>query len=595
MASSAPHHALITASVRETLTNGASANRDELDQMRRLVQTLLDHSTEGIMIEDARRRISMVNPVLERLLETSESDLIGQPSDFFRAMIPEGMLELIREALMREQYWQGEMIVTVPTGRQLPGRLTVNAVTDARRTTMNYVILFTDLSEMRESRRQLQLAATHDALTELPNRALFFDKLQTSVRRVTQEGVRGALFCIDLDRFKEINDNFGHRAGDAVLHEVAGRLRQVIAPSDLLGRIGGDEFGIISERIGSVEEAVALVHAVRQQFAVPFAVGKTEVAVGASIGIAFFPDDADNAEDLVLCADRAMQGVKTAGRSGYEIFSQQTSAVAREYFQIQRALREALGNRAFSIVYQPQFSVTRGRLTGMEALLRCHDPRVREVPIGELITLAEESNFICDIGRYVLVEVCAQIARWREHLELDLVVAVNLSRKELGSEALVDEVRRSLRTFEVDPTLLEFEITESTFMRSGTIARANIAALRALGCRFSIDDFGTGYSSLANLKEFDLDKLKIDKSFIDNLLTEANDQIIVQATISMAKKLGLRVLAEGVEMPHQIRLLKAFGCDEIQGFMLGRPQNVVDMTRLLTRHYRIVKKGKGSA
>lgn len=437
--------------------------------------------------------------------------------------------------------------------------------------------------KMRErfSKEQLLFMVNHDNLTGLPNRALLFDRLKHAIAAIKRNSRRGVLLFMDIDHFKDINDNFGHHIGDRTLVEAAARLNAAVRKSDTVGRLGGDEFLVIAEEIDGIDNIVAFVQKIKERFKHPFVIDDTAFDATLSIGVALIPDDGEDAEGLVNAADQAMYTVKHRGGNDVEFYSKALSVASHEYFRIQRALRQAIRQEALTVVYQPQFSIMDGRLTGAEALVRCTLDALRDVPVEKLISIAEESGTIYELGAFVFRTVCAQITQWRTLSLTPLRVSVNLSRRELGSADLLERLRESMMSCGIEPCEVEFEITESTLIRSNNEARNNIEALRALGCRFSIDDFGTGYSSLSNLKEFDVDKLKIDKSFIEVLDNDSDDQVIVSATISMAKALGLMVLAEGVETEAQVERLKAFGCDEVQGFLYSRPVTAERMTELL--------------
>ena len=433
----------------------------------------------------------------------------------------------------------------------------------------------------RSSKEQLLFMANHDNLTGLSNRALLFDRLEHAIAAIKRNSRRGALLFMDIDRFKDINDNFGHHVGDRMLIEAAARLNAAVRKSDTVGRLGGDEFLVIAEEIDGIEDVIAFVQKIKERFKRPFIIDDTAFDATLSIGVALIPDDGEDAERLVNAADRAMYVVKQRGGDDVEFYSKEFSIRSHEYFRIQRALRQAIREEALAVVYQPQFSIIDGRLTGAEALVRCTLDALGDVPVEKLISVAEESGTIYEIGAFVFRTVCAQMHQWRALSLTPLRVSINLSGRELGSAKLLERIRESMMTCGIEPCEVEFEITESTLMRSNNEARNNIEVLRALGCRFSIDDFGTGYSSLSNLKEFNVDKLKIDKSFIEALDNDSDDQVIVSATISMAKALGLTVVAEGVETESQVKRLKAFGCDEVQGFLYSRPVTAERMTELL--------------
>ncbi len=554
---------------------------DQIADRSKLLETVFAEATEGVLIENAERRAVFVNPALEKILGLKKDRMLGEHSDFFSRLLTPERKEQMHHAIEREGHWHGEAEITRDDGQQLLVWLTVDVLKDADGNLNNVVVMVTDISEIRKSREQLEFMATHDILTGLPNRALLFDRIEHTIESMKRTGGMGALLFIDIDRFKNVNDVYGHTVGDRLLIEVARRLKDAVRSSDTVGRFGGDEFLLVIEQIGKVDEVMTVIQKIRELFMIPFSVSGQEITVTMSIGIAMIPDDGEGVEALVGAADRAMYMVKQNGRDGFEFYSKDYSVIYHEYFRIQRFTRQAVREGAFKMLYQPQFSLTDGRLTGAEALLRCTLPELASVPIEKVIAVAEESGAIHEISRFVIGNVCEQISQWRRLSLTPMRIAVNLSRRELGSEDLVETIRGNIGACCIDPMELEFEITESTLMQSTQTARENIKALRNFGCRFSIDDFGTGYSSLSNLKEFDLDKLKIDKSFIEALASDSDDRIIVSATVSMGKKLGLTVLAEGVETVRQVELLQSFGCDEVQGYYYSRPVEKETMTELL--------------
>lgn len=550
-------------------------------QKERLLATVFSEATEGVMIEDEHRHVVFVNPAMERLLGMSQQDCLGKHSSFFSTMLDDEVNTEIYEAMTSHGHWHGEVELKRFDGKELLVWLSMDAIFDETNRLENIVIMATDISELRNSRDKLEYLATHDALTGIPNRTLLFDRLEHTIASVLRRKVMGAVLFIDLDNFKEINDNFGHQIGDDVLKEVAHRLKHAVRSSDTVGRFGGDEFVLIIEEARQVDEVMVIIQKIRDVFEEPLFLRNTPMEIRLSIGVALIPQDAENAEAAISAADKAMYKVKERGKDGFEFYSSDFSLISHEYFHLQRATRDAIKSDAFTIVYQPQFSIRDGRLTGAEALLRCTHESLKGVPIAKIISVAEESGMIREITPIVLRHVCRQIASWKELSLVPLGIAINLSRREIDGDYLVEMIEGHLNECCVTPIEIEFEITESTLMQSGDQAQSNIERLRQLGCRFSIDDFGTGYSSLSNLKEFNLDKLKIDKMFIDGLEENDDDKAIVSATISMGKKLGLTVLAEGVETEAQVALLKAYDCDEVQGFFYSRPVDAETMTELL--------------
>ncbi|MEJ2468517.1 MAG: diguanylate cyclase, partial [Campylobacterales bacterium] len=508
-------------------------------QKARLVEKVFQDATEGMIIENAERYVVKVNPAMLQILEMEETQIMGRHSDYFRPLFQAETVRDIYDSMELFGFWHGEAELKLPSGKAKLAWVSINAVLDEEDAVSNYLIMVTDISEVRKSREQLEFMANHDILTGLPNRVLLFDHLEHAIATIKRTQSMGALLFMDIDNFKEVNDNFGHRIGDLLLIEVAQRLKDAVRSSDTVGRLGGDEFLLIAENVHHIDEVLIIIQKIRALFGMPLVLEGVELEVTLSIGIALIPEDGEDVEVLVSAADQAMYVVKERGRNGFEFYSRHYSLLSHEYFRIQRGIKQAIREEAFVMVYQPQFSITDGRVCGAEALLRCTLDGLRDIPVEKLIAIAEESEAIHEIGRFVFRAVCAQITEWRSLSVMPVRIAMNLSRRELASKTLVESVREHLSRCCVTPPELEFEITESTLMQGRGSARENIEALRKMGCRFSIDDFGTGYSSLSNLKLFNLDKLKIDKMFIDSLISDADDQVIVSATISMAKKLGL--------------------------------------------------------
>jgi diguanylate cyclase (GGDEF)-like protein/PAS domain S-box-containing protein len=515
------------------------------------------------------------------ILGITEEECLGKHSSYFSGMIPEEDKEKINAGMSASGHWHGETTLTRPDGNELFVWLTLDALMDKNNTLTNIVIMVTDISELRQSREDLQFMATHDTLTSLPNRALLLDRISHSIEIIKRERKMGALFFFDLDNFKKINDELGHQTGDRVLQETAKRLVDTVRSSDTVGRFGGDEFLLIAENINHVDEVIVIAQKILKTFSTPLSIKGRDIGISLSMGIALIPTDGEDAETLINAADRALYLAKERGRNGFAFYSKEHTSHSHDYSNIQRIVRQAIKDESFHIVYQPQYSLKDGNLTGVEALLRFMEPDIREIPIDQIISIAEESDLIYEITKVVLKRVCDQIMQWQALLSNPFKIAINLSQQELGSQHLVSVLEKYISRYKIDPAWLEFEITENTLVQSGSIAKKNIDAVRKLGCHFSIDDFGTGYSSLSNLQESDLDKLKIDRSFIKELADDKNDRILVEATISMAKKLGLRVLAEGVETLAQAEVLRIYGCDEVQGFFFGKPISAEAFTELL--------------
>ena len=520
----------------------------------------------------------------EDLLYKPKEEIIGKHvTDFFSATLSEKFIAVIHKAIETQTLQSIEYTLNFKASpeyfeaRVMPTHIEENG----KHTVMTIV---RDMTEVQISKKQMKHLATYDALTSLPNRTLLFEHLDHAITASLRSGTKGTLLFIDIDGFKDINDNYSHKTGDLLLQDFALRLSQITRESDIAGRLSGDEFLLILENIKEMDDILSTVDKIKLQLSKPFVINEVAIEISVSIGIACFPNDGRNADQLIHAADQAMYNVKKNGKDGFTFYNKEFSIISNKYFFIQNALKKAIKEDDFSILYQPQYSLCDGSLTGIEALLRCNNDDVSDIPVSRLISIAEESNLIHNISRFVLKRCCFQIKMWQSLSLKGLKIAVNLSRKELSDSDIIQVIEENLNICHIDPSILEFEITESTLLQNNQSAKHNIEKLRKLGCSFSIDDYGTGFSSLSNLREFNLDKVKIDRSFIKDIEYNENDKIIVSATINMVKQLGLTVLAEGVENETQEALLKSYGCDEVQGYYYSYPLDAEEMTKLLLKN-----------
>jgi len=437
---------------------------------------------------------------------------------------------------------------------------------------------------VRKSRKEIHHLAYYDALTNLPNRRLFGDRLQQAVESARRNEHLMAILFIDVDNFKRINDSYGHSIGDKVLRTVASQLVTCLRRCDSVGReyddedvsvarLGGDEFTILLERLDKAEDAARIAKRIIDSISVPFLLGDDEIVVTPSIGISVFPYDGDGVEDLVKNADTAMFHAKEKGRNNYQFYTNSMSATAFERLSMESAMRKALGNNEFQVYYQPKIDLRLDRVIGLEALIRWHHPEMGDVAPADFIPLAEETGLIVPIGEWVLRHVCEQMSSWHQAGRAPLCVAVNLSACQFRQTMLRQLVRRILAESRISPAWLELELTESVIMDDIQTSSTVLKDLKKTGVRVSMDDFGTGYSSLSVLKRLPLDTLKIDQSFVRDITTDPDDAAIVDAIISLAHSLRLRVIAEGVETHEQLDFLRGKGCDEVQGYLYSRPQS----------------------
>lgn len=425
--------------------------------------------------------------------------------------------------------------------------------------------------ERRRSERHLAQLAQIDQLTGLANRYHFREFLDRSIALAERQQTNVALMLIDLNRFKAVNDTYGHAAGDVLLKEVAGRLRSCVRPCDLVARLGGDEFTIIMVDLDNTSTLQKTAERILSEVRKPVNIGSCDVDVGASIGIAHYPNDADCADSIIVSADTAMYAGKGQQGGSFHFFTPEMHERATYRVELERNLRRAIRQEQFELFFQPQVDLRSGRLLGFEALLRWHHPELGLVAPSEFIEFAEESSLILPIGAWALETTCAQLAAWRRTHMPEVHVAVNFSARQFQDDGLLDLVRTTLARHDLPPRLLEIEITESDILQKPAEANRLLTCLSDLGIRVALDDFGTGYSSLNHLRAFPGAIIKIDRSFIRDIETSSSNRAIVQSLIAMAHDLELKVVAEGVETKSQLQYLRDRDCDIVQGFLISRP------------------------
>ncbi len=440
------------------------------------------------------------------------------------------------------------------------------------------------IERRKEEARYFQLAK-NDVMTGLVNRPYFETMLAKSIQRTQNVGGgrcgKLALIFIDVDHFKRVNETLGHGYGDQLLVAVGSRLTAVLSAADTLARMGGDEFAIVVEALDNVGEITALAEKIKSSLATPFWIGNSEAFVSASIGIATYPQDGKNATILMQNADAAMYQAKQEGRNQYQFFQPERHRRNLIQLQLEDDLQHAIENAEFSLHYQPKFDLHRHELVGVEALLRWSHKEQGNISPSEFIPLAERCGQILGIGTWVIEQVCKQLVSWRQRDIPIHTVAVNISAVELNDPTIVDRILSILARYQIPPSAIEIELTESAVMRDIHVSQGVLQALKDYGFSIAIDDFGTGYSSLAYLKKFPLDSLKIDRSFIENIVVDDDDLAITQAIIALGHSLKLKIVAEGVETEDQYFTLQALGCDEIQGFFFSHPLAVEDLEPLL--------------
>ncbi len=428
---------------------------------------------------------------------------------------------------------------------------------------------------------EMEHLAYHDALTGLPNRPLFMDRLILAVAQAGRANQRLAVFFLDLDRFKDINDSLGHSTGDSLIKSLAERIRRCIREGDTIARFGGDEFTLLIPKIDHIEDAAKIAQKILEMLKIPFAVGDHELFMTTSIGISIFPNDGTDPETLVRNADAAMYRAKDHGRDNYQLYAPAMNARALERLALENLLRKALSQRELVLFYQPIADMTTKSIVGVEALIRWQHPELGLVSPAHFISVAELSGLIIPIGDWVLRTACRQTKLWQKRIDPDLTVAVNLSARQFQQPNLTETIAEVLRETGLEAKFLELEITESNAMRNAENTIYTLRELKALGVRIAMDDFGTGYSSLNYLKRFPIDTLKLDQSFVREITTDPTDAAIATAVIAMAHSLDLKVIGEGVETEEQFAFLLRQKCDYIQGYLFSPPQAVESLEAYL--------------
>jgi diguanylate cyclase (GGDEF)-like protein/PAS domain S-box-containing protein len=560
------------------------SQRRRSEESLRLAAKVFENTQEGVMITDAGGYILSVNKAFSAITGYQEGEVIGEkPAILSSGRHDKAFYQALWGTLLEKGAWQGEIWNRSKTGEVFPEWLAISTVHDARGQVANFVGVFTDISQMKHSEAQLEYLAHHDPLTDLPNRVLFQSRLGHAIHVARRHEQRLGLLFLDMDGFKNINDSLGHPAGDELLQSIARRMTEHLRAVDTLARLGGDEFVILLENLRDSKEAAIVAQNVLSLLLKPFRLESgQEVFIGASIGISLFPDDAEDATQLVRNADAALYQAKAQGRNTYRFYTEELTRSANERLRLESSLRRALENNEFVLHYQPQISLRDGRLIGAEALVRWQSPEVGLIPPAQFIPIAEETGLIRPLGEWVLRTACAQFCAWREAGLPDITLAVNLSSRQFEQRDLATCIGGILAQTRYPAHRLELEITESAIMEQGEQAIDTLYQLKRLGVALSIDDFGTGYSSLAYLKRFAVDKLKIDQSFIRDIPHDSNDKEIAATIIAMARNLKLHVLAEGVETEEQLAFLQLHGCDAFQGYLFSPPVPAAEFVKFLT-------------
>lgn len=563
---------------------------DSVHMHKRLVRheetmRLIEENVSDVIARtDLQGRYLYVSPSIYRVCGYTPEEIVGH--DMAEFLHPDDLRKRLDAQLETRLTKQAQTIVfryRHKIGHYIWIEANVQAVWRDDEIVTDVITVSRDITERMAAEQKIEFLAYHDALTELPNRLLVRDRMRLAIARAEREKTKVALLFLDLDNFKTVNDSLGHTLGDAMLKAVARRLKSCIRESDTLSRQGGDEFLIVMPDLACSENAAPLLDKIREVLLTPFEIEGNELVTSVSIGVAVYPEDGQDFDTLLKKADTAMYRAKDVGRNAYRFFDAKMNVDAVEHLNFRNGLRRALACNEFVLHYQPQVNLTTGELIGAEALIRWQHPELGLVPPGRFISVAEDSGLILPIGEWVIREACRQAASWPETAKGRVGVAVNLSAVQFKRGNLEKTVASALEESGLNPALLELELTESILISDTEEVLATVRRLKTLGVGLAIDDFGTGYSSLSYLKRFAVDKLKIDQSFVRDMAIDPEDEVIVRTIIQLARSLDLRTIAEGVETELMLNHLRAFKCDEVQGYFIAKPMPAEDFVQFIRR------------
>ncbi|WP_300438590.1 EAL domain-containing protein [Zoogloea sp.] len=550
----------------------------------RLASRVFESSREGIIITDPETRILAVNPSFVKITGFSAADVIGKrpkllasgrhDPDFYR-----NMWKKIQET----GSWSGEIWNRRIDGSVYPEHLDICAVRGENGEVLHYVGTFLDLTERKAAEDRIRQLAEFDILTRLPNRSLFSDRLAQAMALAERESKRVAVFVIDLDRFKTVNDSLGHAIGDEILQEVSLRLRRLVRHSDTVSRLGGDEFAVLLTGLDQPAQTLPVARKILESLSEPYLIREHDLQITPSIGIALYPDNGSDTGTLLQNADAAMYHAKHLGRSNFQFFTPDFNQLATDRLNTENGLRHALTRRELVLHYQPQVELSSGRIVGCEALLRWQPTGGELIPPDRFIPVAEDTGLIVPIGAWVLDEACKQLAAWDADGAAPIRIAVNVAVPQLRQEDFVAHVRDTLLRHRLSADRLEIEVTESVLLDQNERIGTTLEGLLALGVKLSLDDFGTGYASLSYLRNFHFDVLKIDRSFVSELHRNRDDITLIRAIISIARDMSLLTIAEGIETAEQRAILDELGCSLGQGYHFSRPVSAAAMGDLIQR------------
>ncbi|CAN7555074.1 EAL domain-containing protein [Pseudoduganella sp. LjRoot289] len=552
--------------------------RKQAERTLHLAAQVFENCRDAIVLTDRAKRIIAVNRSFTLITGYPAEAMQGRPLKMRRDGVgADDFQHLVWQEMDATGHWQGEVSCRRRDGGLFPGWLSLTTIRDSADRVSNYMGMLSDITDRKRSEDHTRHLAEHDFLTDLPNRVLLLDRLSLALAAARRNHTMLAILFIDLDRFKEVNDTLGHHVGDELLKEIAQRLVKCVRGADTVSRQGGDEFLIILADIGGVDQAAHVAGSVLSAINQPFQLGPHALHVSGSVGISIYPNDGDRIEQLIDNADVAMYHAKESGRNGFQFFNADMHAQIAERVQMENGLRQALRKQEFELAFHAEIDIASGRPVGVEALLRWRHPELGLLRPERFMAAAEDAGLMIPIGNWVLQQACLSAQRWHD-AGFRVGVAVNLSAAQFAQKNLLSSVGEALRSAGLAPASLELELTEAIIMKGGSAAHDTLQALHGLGVRLTIDDFGTGYSRLGYLKDYPVDKLKIDQSFVATL--DGNTGVI-SAIIGMARSLNMLAIAEGVETQEQLDFLRAEGCDLYQGYLADAQVQAGPLGKLL--------------
>jgi diguanylate cyclase (GGDEF)-like protein/PAS domain S-box-containing protein len=563
------------------------SDRKKIEEEMQLAALVYQNSSEAMTVTGADGTIISVNPAFTQMTGYSPEDVIGQdPKILSSGLHDQTFYQMMWHQINTDGCWQGEIWNRRKNGQIYAEWLSINTIFNGDGSVHRRVALFSDITQKKEAEQLIWKQANFDHLTELPNRRMFQTRLEQAIEKNHHARLSLALLFIDLDRFKEVNDTLGHDMGDLLLKEAALRLNSCLGEADILARLGGDEFTIILSDLKSLEKADQVAQAILQKLATPFQLLEDEIAyISASIGIAVYPNDGVETGVLIKSADQAMYASKNEGRNRYNYFTPAMQEAAQKRRRLANDLRIAIIENQFTMAYQPIVELATQVISKAEALIRWEHPKCGVISPADFIHIAEETGMIVEIGNWVFEQVAQQLVHWRKHYHAVFQISINKSPVQFHSEKNTHKTWVShLKSLGLPGQSIVVEITEGLLMDVSDILIKQLLEFRDAGIQVSLDDFGTGYSSLSYLRKFDIDYLKIDQSFVRNLVADSDDLALCEAIIVMAHKLGIKVIAEGIETDEQCQLLAAAGCDYGQGYLFSKPISAQEFEKLLVSY-----------